>query len=80
MIWLNPDILCVLGAPIGNYTSITPTPPNVIGFIDFTSCHDRLPIVAIRNKSNKHNPLICTLKTIGWNVNPSSLSWQEYVE
>ena len=70
MTWLRPDILCILRTPIDSHTTTPPPKPITIQFILFTYCHDRFPVIAIGEKTNRHDPLIQTLKTMGWNVSP----------
>jgi hypothetical protein len=69
---LKPYILCTQGAHKNNQPPIIPALAHTIQIIDFTYCHDIFPLEAIRNKQDKHNPLINTLKNPGWDVNTSS--------
>ena len=56
--------------PSESQPPLTPIPPNVIQFIEFTTCHDKFPNTAHKEKIEKYNPLIQTLRTVGWQVNP----------
>jgi hypothetical protein len=67
---VRPDILYVLGGPTNSQATLTPTPPNVIQFIEFTYCHDIFPNTAHNEKIARYNPRIQALRTTGWQVNP----------
>ena len=56
-----------------------PNAPNTIHLIKFTYRHKRFPNIAIKDKSNKHNPLIQTLKIVEWNVSPLLPSRRDYM-
>ena len=51
-------------------TPLTPTSSNVIQFIGFTYCNDVFPHATYNEKIAKYNPLIPSLKSIVWQVNP----------
>ena len=58
----------MLGAPSESQPPLTPTQPNVLQFIEFTYCHDKFPNTTQKEKTEKYNPLIQTLRTAGWKV------------
>ena len=71
---LKPDILCVLGAPIDNQPPpLTPAPPNVIQFTEYTYCHDKFPNTATTGKkmlNTTHSYKQLEVRTTGWQVDP----------
>jgi hypothetical protein len=67
---LKPDILCIIGAHNQSPTPILPSPNHTIQFIEFTYCHDRFPGEALTHKHTKYDPLINTIQSKGWKVNP----------
>ena len=69
---LKPYILCTQEAHTNNQPPINPALTHTIQIIDFTYCHDNFPLEAIRNKQDKHKPLINTLQNLGWDINISS--------
>ena len=67
---LQPDILCIIGAPNHTSTPLLPTPTHTAQFIEFTYCHDRFPEQALTQKHTKYDPLINAIQNKGWKTNP----------
>jgi hypothetical protein len=64
------DILCVKGLPYHNVPPNNIDPNLTIQFIEFTYCNDRFSPEAIQAKNNKYNPLIASIASIGWKIDP----------
>jgi hypothetical protein len=66
----RPDILCVKGLPYQNDPPIDIDPNLTIQFIEFTYCNDRFSPEAIEAKNNKYKPLIDSIASRGWKIEP----------
>ena len=67
---LRPDLLCIKGLPYLNNPPDTIDPTLTIQFIEFTYTNDRYPEDKIAAKTNKYQPLLDTIQTLGWKVAP----------
>src|SRR6202049_690299 len=66
----RPDILCVKGLPYQKDPPIDVDPNLTIQFIEFTYCNDRFSPEAIEAKINKYKPLIDSIASRGWKIEP----------
>jgi hypothetical protein len=66
----RPDILCVKGLPYQNAPPSEVDPNLTIQFIEFTYCNDKFSLEAIEAKNNKYSPLIASIASRGWKIEP----------
>ena len=66
----RPDILCVKGLPYQNDPPVDIDPDLSIQFIEFTYCNDWFSREAIEAKINKYKPLIDSIASKGWKIEP----------
>jgi hypothetical protein len=66
----RPDILCVKGLPYQNAPPSEVDPKLTIQFIEFTYCNDKFSPEAIEAKNNKYSPLIASIASRGWKIEP----------
>ena len=59
-----------MGAPTQTSTPLLPSPTHTIQFIEFTYCHDRFHEQALIHKHAKYDPLIESVRNLGWQTNP----------
>ena len=68
LVWLHPNIICILGTTLDSSPPSFPSPHHIILFIQFTYYNHRFSKEVAKIKLKKYAPLLHTIGTHRWLV------------